>query len=126
MRKDVDRQTLINRGTAHQPADADRSTHMGHSNSSEKADVALWLHLVKAGQDSPHISCQCHQHFNPFVKQCQAQSKYCDSTIIVMITDTTIHKNQRDKIHNSAADPWLINLLSCNCAVVFLVDVVHL
>lgn len=72
---------------------------MGHSDSSEKADVALGLHLVEAGQDSPHIGCQCHQHFNPFIKQCQAQSKYCDSTVTVMINDTSIHKNQ-DKIHN--------------------------
>ena len=73
---------------------------MGHSNSSEKADVALGLHLVEAGQDSPHISCQCHQHFNPFIKQCQAQSKYCDSTVIVMINNTLQFIKIRRTIQN--------------------------
>ena len=35
-------------------------------------------------------------------------------------------KGRETKGRNSVADPWLVNLLSRHCAVVFLADVVHL
>ena len=57
-----------------------------------------------------------------FLAECLCVYIYiCRSAFIYIVQQFIVQKGR-----NSVADPWLVNLLSRHCAVVFLVDVVHL